>query len=56
MVSRHRSGTISALSVSDGGAHALQLRVAIWWPQGTAIAGPFPVRLPVRGTLTLKAA
>ena len=27
-----------------------------WWPQGAAIAGPFPVRLPVRGTLTLKAA
>jgi hypothetical protein len=27
-----------------------------WWPQGTPNAGPFPVRLPVRGTLTLKAA
>jgi hypothetical protein len=27
-----------------------------WWPQGAAIAGPFPVRLPVHGTLTLKAA
>jgi site-specific DNA recombinase len=27
-----------------------------WWPQGAPIAGPFPVRLPVGGTLTLKAA
>jgi hypothetical protein len=27
-----------------------------WWPQGGAIAGPFPIRLPVGGTLTLKAA
>jgi site-specific DNA recombinase len=31
-------------------------RLHRWWPQGAAIAGPFPVRLPVRGTLTLKAA
>jgi hypothetical protein len=27
-----------------------------WWPQGAPIAGPFSVRLPVGGTLTLKAA
>lgn len=27
-----------------------------WSPQGAAIAGPFLVRLPVRGTLALKAA
>jgi len=27
-----------------------------WWPQGAAVAGPFPVRLPLAGTLTLKAA
>jgi hypothetical protein len=27
-----------------------------WWPQGDSIAGPFPVRLPVGGTLALRAA
>ena len=29
---------------------------SIWWPQGAAIAGPFPVRLPLAGRLELKAA
>jgi hypothetical protein len=36
---------------SDGGEEPGR-----WWPQGSPNAGPFPVRLPVRGTLTLKAA
>jgi hypothetical protein len=27
-----------------------------WWPQGAAIADPFPVRLPLAGRLELKAA
>jgi hypothetical protein len=30
--------------------------LTVWWPQGAAIAGPFPVRLPLAGRLELKAA